>query len=245
MTRKNKKPPFFLGYDNRKKIFSFFSRGQKEMQAFTGRIDLPPLNVDQNQNKYDFLAFGAPVSSTRATEYMKAQSSDSPLFTTNSTGNYLFNTFAKAGIFDERYKDIANPVAYGNDYTVITPEKQVVDNGAFASSERPHYMVYTEKSNAYEKLGYQDRWQRKAQKTENSVVSRIDDSECMQGQMMVNNQCFATKKGNVSCPSGFVFDSESQFCVPDKRSEKQQATKRCLDPAAVMNEKGECIVKMM
>lgn len=208
------------------------------MQTFTNsRIDLPPLRVDENQSKYDFLAFGGPVSSMRAVEYMHGSSSSSTstssttsLFETNSVGNNLFDTFGKTGIFDERYKDIANPVAYGVDYTVINPEKQL-------GSERPKFMVYTEKMKS-DNLGYQEQWKRVK---ERSTVSRLDDGECLQGQMMVNNQCFAVSTPKVSCPTGFVFDSESQFCVP--LYEKQQG--RCMDPNAKMNANGECEVKMM
>lgn len=229
------------------------------MQAFTGRrVDLPPLNIDRDQNKFSFLAFGGPVSSTRATEYMggttptTTTTSQKPLFETNTVGNNLYDTFAKTGVFNERYKDIANPIAYGVDFNVVKPSSSFSHAPRYeklgaTGSDRPHYMVYTEKSDAYDTLGYQERWQQqnKGRRMENSVVSRLDDGECMQGQVMVNNQCFAVGKTGVSCPAGFVFDSESQFCVPRRTEAQQGAAARCLDPAATLNEKNECVVKMM
>jgi hypothetical protein len=229
------------------------------MQAFTTVTskDLAPLE-QPDQKTFDFLAFGGPIESTKAVEYehgkenkqtTSAPNEYGPLFQTDSVGNGFYNGFASTSTFAMRYKDIANPVAYGDDYTVRSPEKTVAKKvmiekaeGDNNTNERPRYLMYTEKTNGKkdDTFGYKETWK---QKKEQTVVTRVDDSECMRGQMLVNNQCFAISTPNVKCPDGFVFDNEAQFCVPIK--EKQSATTKCLDPNATMNAKGECVIKMI
>lgn len=111
--------------------------------------DFKPLQLNNTAKVYDrrginFLAFGGPTLKKETIEYQKAdlsqytaKSAEVPFKVTNLKDSpVLDNTFNKKGVFAFRYTDVANPVAYGDDYNMDFGGKDPTAIGYFGNKER-------------------------------------------------------------------------------------------------------------
>lgn len=102
------------------------------IQLFGGQTrQFEPLRLNSTAVEYnfrgtDFLAFNKPLSSQPVVEFAHGeQHSKMPyswegiwpgMLKVRQTDPMLTSTFAKPGVFNFRYKDVANPIAYGSDF---------------------------------------------------------------------------------------------------------------------------------
>lgn len=121
------------------------------LQTFSSKEsrEFKPVQLNNSARIYDkrgtnFLAFGKPEMKPEVIEYQKAdlseytaKSAQAPLQIKNLKDMpVLDNTFGKPGVFEFRYGDIANPVAYGDDYNMDFGGKDPTALGFFGKTER-------------------------------------------------------------------------------------------------------------
>lgn len=148
-------------------------KSMNSIQVFGPVRQLEPLRLNSTAVKYnfdgtDFLAFNKPLSSQPVVEFAHAES---PVpynwegvwpgkLRVKQTDPMLVDTFAKPGVFNFRYKDVANPIAYGSDFQydfgsgrpgpgVIAAERATGDTAAMYDDPMPppvrRQMIFTEK----------------------------------------------------------------------------------------------------
>lgn len=153
-------------------------KSMNSIQVFGPVRQLEPLRLNSTAVKYnfdgtDFLAFNKPLSSQPVVEFAHAES---PVpyswegvwpgkLRVKQTDPMLVNTFAKPGVFNFRYKDVANPIAYGSDFQydfgsgrpgpgVLAAERAMGDTAAMYDDPMPppvrRQMIFTEKMKAYD-----------------------------------------------------------------------------------------------
>lgn len=121
------------------------------LQSFSGpkSREFRPVQLNNTAKKYErrgtnFLAFGGQPLKDQVIEYQKAdlsqytaKSAEVPLKVNNLKDSpVLDNTFAKPGVFKFKYDEIANPVAYGDDYNMDFGGKDPTAIGYFQKPER-------------------------------------------------------------------------------------------------------------
>jgi hypothetical protein len=220
------------------------------LQLYSAPHSLEPLRLNPTAVQFakrgtNFLAFNKPPSVEPAVEFATAQSPSWPgvwpgKLEVRDTDPELRHSFAKPGIFGFRYRDVANPVAYGSDYNidfgpgrpgpgVVAAERM---NGVAADVLDPmppppaRQMIFTEKesallnppANAYRTYGYQESatWmmQRDGSRAavERSRVMDMDPNQCSPGESLVNGFCFQGPRAQPSCPPGWQYNSADHQC---------------------------------
>ena len=121
------------------------------LQSFSGNKsrEFRPVQLNNTAKKYErrgtnFLAFGGKPLQDQVIEYQKAdlsqytaKSAEVPLKVNNLKDSpVLDNTLGKPGVFKFKYEDIANPVAYGDDYNMDFGGKDPTAIGYFQKPER-------------------------------------------------------------------------------------------------------------
>lgn len=121
------------------------------LQSFSGKKSrsFQPVQLNNTAQKYardgtNFLAFNGLPLKPEVIEYQKAdlsqytaKSADVPLKINNLKDSpVLDNTFNKPGVFMFKYEDVANPVAYGDDYNMDFGGKDPTAIGYFQKPER-------------------------------------------------------------------------------------------------------------
>lgn len=216
-------------------------------------LPLNPTAVQLNQRGTNFLAFNRRLSSEPAVEFATGESQAGlagagPTWPgvwpgglkVRDTDPELRHSFAKPGIFGFRYKDVANPIAYGSDYNIdFGPGKP---GPGVVAAERangipvdptmldpmpppaPRQMIFTEKStgmlpdpaNAYATYGYKEtaEWlpgaNRAARRMEKTRVMDMDSNQCAPGDSQVNGFCMPSNNARVSCPPGWTYGPDGQ-----------------------------------
>lgn len=120
-------------------------------QPFSSKAsrEFKPVQLNNTAQIYDkrgtnFLAFGGPEKKRQVIEYQKAdlsqytaKSAEVPLKINNLKDSpVLDNTFNKRGVFAFKYTDVANPVAYGDDYNIDFGGKDPTAIGFQGKTER-------------------------------------------------------------------------------------------------------------
>jgi hypothetical protein len=206
-------------------------------------LRLNPTAVEYSYKGTDFLAFNKPLSSQPVVEFAHAESS-APYnwngvwpgkLRVSQTDPMLVDTFAKPGVFNFRYKDVANPVAYGSDFQydygpgrpgpgVVAAERAIGDAMDPMPPPVRRQMIFTEKlradivnppENAYENYGYKETatWTRiggSPSAAEKSRVMDNDNNACGPNESWVDGQCFAGQHAVASCPPGYTYRSDGQ-----------------------------------